>query len=175
MLPKSISVRASTLKTRPSSEAVRVATSSASDRIRKRPNPASGWRVRFRRSDGAIGPVWLLVGWSASLFKSETDLRHLAIRDCSNRPVTVAATALLVLPPDDHRQEEHHHADPRDSQLGPGIGVLADVERRRPPTSSHGLVSLANLSGADMEAAVAQYVGGCPKCWSIPCACPETR
>jgi NTP pyrophosphatase (non-canonical NTP hydrolase) len=37
------------------------------------------------------------------------------------------------------------------------------------------LISLANQSGVDMEAAVARYVGGCPKCGSIPCACPETR
>jgi NTP pyrophosphatase (non-canonical NTP hydrolase) len=34
------------------------------------------------------------------------------------------------------------------------------------------LVSLANLTGVDLEKALARYEGGCPKCGQIPCACP---
>jgi NTP pyrophosphatase (non-canonical NTP hydrolase) len=36
------------------------------------------------------------------------------------------------------------------------------------------LVSLANLSGVDVEAAAARYAGGCPKCGAIPCSCAPT-
>jgi NTP pyrophosphatase (non-canonical NTP hydrolase) len=35
------------------------------------------------------------------------------------------------------------------------------------------LVSLANLTGVDMESACAKYRPGCPKCHSIPCRCAE--
>ncbi len=33
------------------------------------------------------------------------------------------------------------------------------------------LASLANLAEVDLEAAVARYARGCPKCGQIPCAC----
>ena len=33
------------------------------------------------------------------------------------------------------------------------------------------LASLANLSGVDLEEAVARYAAGCPKCGSVPCEC----
>lgn len=33
--------------------------------------------------------------------------------------------------------------------------------------------SLANLTGVDLEAAVARYADGCPKCGAKPCRCPE--
>ena len=32
--------------------------------------------------------------------------------------------------------------------------------------------SLANLLEVDLEAAVARYADGCPKCGRTPCACP---
>ena len=34
------------------------------------------------------------------------------------------------------------------------------------------LTSLANLLDVDLERAAARYADGCPKCGSIPCACP---
>ncbi len=33
------------------------------------------------------------------------------------------------------------------------------------------LASLANLEGVDLDAAMARYAGGCPKCGVSPCAC----
>ncbi len=33
------------------------------------------------------------------------------------------------------------------------------------------LGSLANLAGVDLEAAVARYGEGCPRCHRVPCAC----
>lgn len=36
------------------------------------------------------------------------------------------------------------------------------------------LSTLASIAGVDLEeAARAKYAGGCPKCGSIPCACPS--
>lgn len=35
------------------------------------------------------------------------------------------------------------------------------------------LVSLANLSGVDLEQACAKYGAGCPKCHAVPCRCQE--
>ena len=34
------------------------------------------------------------------------------------------------------------------------------------------LTSLANQVGVDLDEAAARYAGGCPRCASIPCACP---
>lgn len=33
-------------------------------------------------------------------------------------------------------------------------------------------VSVATLTGVDVEAAAARYASGCPKCRQTPCACP---
>ena len=33
------------------------------------------------------------------------------------------------------------------------------------------LASLANLTGVDLETAIARYADGCPKCLASPCAC----
>nr|WP_303646099.1 MazG nucleotide pyrophosphohydrolase domain-containing protein [Candidatus Solincola tengchongensis] len=35
------------------------------------------------------------------------------------------------------------------------------------------LASLANLCGVDLEEAACKYLSGCPRCGSIPCACPQ--
>lgn len=35
------------------------------------------------------------------------------------------------------------------------------------------LASLANLCGVDLQEAVGKYASGCPRCGSVPCACPE--
>lgn len=35
------------------------------------------------------------------------------------------------------------------------------------------LASLANLCGVDLQDAAGKYDSGCPRCGSIPCACPE--
>ena len=37
------------------------------------------------------------------------------------------------------------------------------------------LASLANLTGIDLEDAVARYAEGCPKCSRSPCACEFVR
>lgn len=37
------------------------------------------------------------------------------------------------------------------------------------------LASLANLTGVDLEAAMARYAAGCPKCGASPCACDVDR
>ena len=34
------------------------------------------------------------------------------------------------------------------------------------------LVSLASLSGIELEEAIGKYAGGCPKCGGTPCGCP---
>ncbi len=34
------------------------------------------------------------------------------------------------------------------------------------------VVSLANQMGVDLDDALQRYAGGCPRCSSIPCACP---
>jgi NTP pyrophosphatase (non-canonical NTP hydrolase) len=34
------------------------------------------------------------------------------------------------------------------------------------------LLSVANLAGVDIEAAVQRYANGCPKCHNSPCRCP---
>ncbi len=34
------------------------------------------------------------------------------------------------------------------------------------------LLSVATLAGVDVEAAMARYARGCPKCGAIPCRCP---
>ena len=34
------------------------------------------------------------------------------------------------------------------------------------------VVSLANQMGVDLDDALQRYGGGCPRCSSIPCACP---
>lgn len=36
------------------------------------------------------------------------------------------------------------------------------------------LVSLASLTGIDLEQACEKYRNGCPKCHSLPCRCKET-
>lgn len=35
------------------------------------------------------------------------------------------------------------------------------------------LASLASLTGVDLEAAIAKYRQGCPKCKATPCSCAE--
>jgi NTP pyrophosphatase (non-canonical NTP hydrolase) len=37
------------------------------------------------------------------------------------------------------------------------------------------LASLANLTGVDLEEAVARYAAGCPKCGASPCECELDR
>jgi NTP pyrophosphatase (non-canonical NTP hydrolase) len=37
------------------------------------------------------------------------------------------------------------------------------------------LASLANLTGVDLERAVARYADGCPKCGASPCTCAFVR
>jgi NTP pyrophosphatase (non-canonical NTP hydrolase) len=34
------------------------------------------------------------------------------------------------------------------------------------------LASLANQLGIDLDEAIGRYVGGCPRCGAVPCACP---
>ena len=34
------------------------------------------------------------------------------------------------------------------------------------------VASLANQTGVDLDAAVRRYTEGCPRCDSVPCACP---
>lgn len=59
------------------------------------------------------------------------------------------------------------------------IGELARALRRQdPPALQEEIsdvlawtVSLASLCGVDVEAAVARYANGCPKCGKVPCTC----
>jgi len=34
------------------------------------------------------------------------------------------------------------------------------------------LISVANVTGVDLDGAVARYAKGCPRCGERPCACP---
>jgi NTP pyrophosphatase (non-canonical NTP hydrolase) len=60
------------------------------------------------------------------------------------------------------------------------VGELARALRSGEPASLEHeaadvlawLVSVANLAGVDLERAAGRYANGCPKCRSIPCACP---
>jgi NTP pyrophosphatase (non-canonical NTP hydrolase) len=36
------------------------------------------------------------------------------------------------------------------------------------------LISLANVEGIDLEAAIERYANGCPTCAASPCRCPST-
>lgn len=59
------------------------------------------------------------------------------------------------------------------------LGELARTLRHDDPAARHHefgdvlawLASLANLTGVDLEEAVARYASGCPKCGSTPCGC----
>lgn len=64
------------------------------------------------------------------------------------------------------------------------VGELAEAIRRRhelTPTMVKDefadvlawLMSLANLSGVDMEDAILKYKHGCPRCRKSPCRCPH--
>jgi NTP pyrophosphatase (non-canonical NTP hydrolase) len=37
------------------------------------------------------------------------------------------------------------------------------------------LMSLASLTGVDLEQAMGRYARGCPRCGSLPCGCPFVR
>jgi len=61
------------------------------------------------------------------------------------------------------------------------VGELAEAVRRRDPAMVTEevadvlawLCTVASISGVDVqEAALAKYGKGCPRCASIPCACP---
>ncbi|MFO7639527.1 MAG: MazG nucleotide pyrophosphohydrolase domain-containing protein [bacterium] len=63
------------------------------------------------------------------------------------------------------------------------IGELARAVRHGEPASLEEefadvfawLVSLASLTGIDLERAVGKYRSGCPKCGCMPCGCSEER
>ena len=63
------------------------------------------------------------------------------------------------------------------------VGELAKALRRNDPTELRHefsdvlawLASLANLTGIDLETAVARYADGCPKCGAMPCSCAFVR
>jgi NTP pyrophosphatase (non-canonical NTP hydrolase) len=60
------------------------------------------------------------------------------------------------------------------------VGEVAKALRRRDPAELEHelgdalawLASVANVVGVDLDAAVARYAGGCPRCGGSPCACP---
>lgn len=37
------------------------------------------------------------------------------------------------------------------------------------------MATLASLNGIELEAAIAKYASGCPRCRATPCACPHAR
>lgn len=49
-------------------------------------------------------------------------------------------------------------------------GTKADLEHEIGDAFAW-LVSVANLEGVDVEAALTRYAAGCPKCGKTPCAC----
>jgi NTP pyrophosphatase (non-canonical NTP hydrolase) len=59
------------------------------------------------------------------------------------------------------------------------VGELARALRKSDPANLEHefgdvlawLTSLANLEGVDLEAAVARYASGCPRCGGRPCTC----
>ncbi len=63
------------------------------------------------------------------------------------------------------------------------VGELARAIRHQAPKEKEEefadvfawLVSLASLSGVDMERACKKYQSGCPRCHSIPCRCPKNE
>jgi NTP pyrophosphatase (non-canonical NTP hydrolase) len=63
--------------------------------------------------------------------------------------------------------------------LAEEVGELAKAVRKGSPEEQAEelgdvlawVATLANLVGADLEAAVGRYVDGCPKCGAIPCRC----
>jgi NTP pyrophosphatase (non-canonical NTP hydrolase) len=80
----------------------------------------------------------------------------------------------------------------RDAERGPDatfrwlteeVGELAKALRRNDPDELRlefsdvlaWLASLANLTGIDLEEAVARYADGCPKCGASPCTCAFVR
>ena len=64
--------------------------------------------------------------------------------------------------------------------LAEEIGELAQAVRKgTPEQQAHEfadvvawVASLANQTGVDLDAALARYADGCPKCAAIPCRCP---
>jgi NTP pyrophosphatase (non-canonical NTP hydrolase) len=60
------------------------------------------------------------------------------------------------------------------------VGELAQAVRKgTPEQQAHEfgdvlawVVTLANQMGADLDAAIQRYAHGCPRCASLPCACP---
>jgi NTP pyrophosphatase (non-canonical NTP hydrolase) len=60
------------------------------------------------------------------------------------------------------------------------VGELAQAVRKGTPGEQRHefadvlawVASLANQLGIDLTAAVERYAAGCPRCGSIPCACP---
>lgn len=62
------------------------------------------------------------------------------------------------------------------------IGELARALRDGDPASLEEEISdvlawtvtVASLRGVDVARAVDRYVGGCPRCGLVPCACPPT-
>jgi NTP pyrophosphatase (non-canonical NTP hydrolase) len=50
-------------------------------------------------------------------------------------------------------------------------GTKADLEHEIGDAFAW-LVSLANLEGVDVEAALSRYAAGCPRCSATPCSCP---
>lgn len=64
--------------------------------------------------------------------------------------------------------------------LAEEVGELAQAIRKGTPEQQlmefgdvvAWVATLANQMGVDLEAAVARYAEGCPRCSSLPCACP---
>lgn len=64
--------------------------------------------------------------------------------------------------------------------LAEEVGELAQAVRKgTPEQQAHEfadvlawVASLANQMGVDLSEAIARYASGCPRCASIPCACP---
>jgi len=59
------------------------------------------------------------------------------------------------------------------------VGELAQALRKGTPEAQRDefadvlawVATLANIAGVDLEAALARYAGGCPKCGRLPCDC----
>lgn len=59
------------------------------------------------------------------------------------------------------------------------VGELAEALRHQPDQLEGEfadvlawLLSLANVAGVDLDAAMRKYAFGCPRCRGTPCACP---
>jgi NTP pyrophosphatase (non-canonical NTP hydrolase) len=82
-----------------------------------------------------------------------------------------------------YRRDAKRGGDATFRRLTEEVGELAKAMRHNDPDELSlefsdvlaWLASLANLTGTDLEDAMARYAEGCPKCGTSPCTCEFGR